>query len=163
MWDRYLQCKIFKALLNIFFRFSATFKKQTFVLLCKCHPFFSGYNPLFILPSFTQHNQIWVLSRHVSPYSCICGHTASRTKLTLSTLFPTRILMHSWLVEYRSTSFAHRFDKFVKVSRRVTSYTDIEIKWEISPIMIFINVQLKWSTNEQKQKLKYLPRLNTYL
>lgn len=42
---------------------------------------------------------------------------------TLSTLFPTSILMQSWFVEYKSISFAHISDRFVNVSRRVTSYT----------------------------------------
>ena len=31
--------------------------------------------------------------------------------------------MQSWFVEYRSISLAHISDKFVNVSRRVTSYT----------------------------------------
>lgn len=42
---------------------------------------------------------------------------------TLSTLLPTSILMQSWFVEYRSISLAHMSDRFVNVSRRVTSYT----------------------------------------
>lgn len=120
---RYLQCEIFKAFLNIFFSFSTTFKKETFMLLCKSHALFSSYNPLFILESFTQSDKLAQMS-----YSCMFRNY-SITKLTLSTLFPTKILIHSWLVEYRSTSFAHRFDKFVKVSRLVTSYTNIKIKW----------------------------------
>jgi hypothetical protein len=42
---------------------------------------------------------------------------------TLSTLFPTSIFIQSWLVEYRSISFAHISERLVNVSRRVTSYT----------------------------------------
>lgn len=58
-----------------------------------------------------------------SVFSCVKEMTA-RTftiEFTLSTLFPTSILMHSWLLEYSSTSFAHISTRFVNVSRRVTS------------------------------------------
>lgn len=86
---RYLQCEIFKAFLNIFFSFSTTFKKETFMLLCKSHALFSTYNPLFILESFTQSDiqlarMLYCMFRNYSI-----------TKLTLSTLFPTKILIHS--------------------------------------------------------------------
>lgn len=51
----------------------------------------------------------------------INGQTAREKELTLSTLFPTSILMQSSWVEYNSSSFAHTSDKFVNVSLLVTS------------------------------------------
>lgn len=55
-----------------------------------------------------------------------------RKTLTLSTLLPTSILMQSWLVEYKSISFAHMSERFVNVSRRVTSYTYRKLKKKTS-------------------------------
>lgn len=62
------------------------------------------------------------IKRH--PYSrakSIPSFLLTTRSLSLSTLLPTSILMQSGFVEYKSISLAHISERFVNVSRRVTS------------------------------------------
>lgn len=86
-------------------------------------------------------------------------------RITLSTLFPTSILMQSWLVEYRSISLDHISDRFVNVSRLVTSYT-VTIPTKKGKVLATNNLHIRnfrkelvTCVNERRTPNCYVPQI----
>ena len=156
----YLHHKLIKTLCNIDSGFCTAFSIQTSIFPSKVYSFLFADNPFTFLKyeiirmkyTFIHvYFKIWQLTRAAFEKTFPCKFLMELVNWdlpslfvrkrnytrqihqwrTLSTLFPTSILMQSWFVEYKSISLAHISDRFVKVSRRVTSYTVLitQIHW----------------------------------
>lgn len=119
----------------------------------------SKFNSRKFQPTAIMFHKTWRGRRNRKPLNTIFQICK---RITLSTLFPTSILMQSWLVEYRSISLDHISDRFVNVSRLVTSYT-VTIPTKKGKVLATNNLHIRNFRKELVTCVKERRTLNCYV